>query len=214
MSAQKALPNATKGQFRVLDAIKKHLETHDYSPTVRELCELTGLTSTATVQVHLTGLEKAGYISRPSGKSRSIELLCDPGSGARAPVGDAQMVPLVGFVGAGTGVLAEENIEEILSIPKELAPTGELFVLKVRGDSMCEAAILHGDLVVVRSQPDAEIGDIVVASIGDEEATVKHLAKKGAEVILEPANSELEPIHLHGSEVAIYGKVVSVMRRI
>ena len=138
----------------------------------------------------------------------------DPSSKAALPTGRSRSVPLVGTVAAGTGVLAQENVEELYTLPEEFAGSGETFMLKVRGDSMIEAGILDGDYVVVRHQPDADDGDIVVAGIPDDEATVKILRRQGATVILVPANSAMAPIELPGEEVTIYGRVISVLRRL
>jgi repressor LexA len=123
-------------------------------------------------------------------------------------------VPLVGDVAAGTGVLAQENVEELYPLPEDFTGTGSLFMLKVRGDSMVGAGIVDGDFVVVRQQPDAERGDIVVAGIPDEEATVKHFSLRDGVVVLTPANDSLSPMEFDPSEVTIYGKVVTVLRRL
>ena len=129
-------------------------------------------------------------------------------------MGRSRSVPLVGTVAAGTGVLAQENVEELYALPEEFAGTGDTFMLKVRGDSMIGAGILDGDYVVVRHQPDANDGEIVVAGISEDEATVKTLRRQGNMVILVPANDDMAPIELPGDQVVIYGKVVSVLRRL
>ena len=123
-------------------------------------------------------------------------------------------VPLVGEVAAGTGVLAQENVEELLPLPEDFTGTGTLFMLRVRGDSMIDAGILDGDFVVVRQQPEAETGDVVVAGIPDDEATVKTFSRRGGQVVLTPANPRLTPMVFDPAEVAIYGKVVTVLRRL
>jgi repressor LexA len=123
-------------------------------------------------------------------------------------------VPLIGDVAAGTGVLAHENVEELLPLPEDFTGTGSLFMLRVRGESMIEAGILDGDYVVVRQQPDADNGDIVVAGIPDDEATVKTFSRKGANVVLTPANPAFSPMELDADTVTIYGKVVTVLRRL
>jgi repressor LexA len=138
----------------------------------------------------------------------------DPASGAAIATNPVRSVPLVGAVAAGTGVLATENVEELYSLPEEFTGTGETFMLKVRGDSMINDGILNGDYVVVRHQPTAEDGDIVVAGIPDEQATVKRLRRQGATVILIPANDAMAPIELPGEDVTIYGRVISVLRRL
>jgi repressor LexA len=121
---------------------------------------------------------------------------------------------LVGDVAAGTGVLASENVEELLPLPEDFTGTGSLFMLRVRGDSMIEAGILDGDYVVVRQQPDAENGDVVVAGIPGDEATVKTFARRRGRVVLTPANPTMEPIELDPADVTVYGKVVTVLRRL
>jgi repressor LexA len=123
-------------------------------------------------------------------------------------------VPLVGDVAAGADVLAQENVEELLPLPEDFTGTGTLFMLRVRGDSMIDAGIFEGDFVVVRAQPDAEKGDIVVAGLPGEEATVKRWSRKGSKVVLVPANPRLEPMELDPADVTVYGKVVTVLRRI
>jgi len=123
-------------------------------------------------------------------------------------------VPVVGDVAAGTDVLAQENIEETLPVPADLTGDGDLFILRVRGDSMIEAGILDGDLVVARSQPTAEKGDVVVAGIPGDEATVKTYNRRGQTIVLEPANARLSPMEFPPDEVTIFGKVVTVMRRL
>jgi repressor LexA len=159
-------------------------------------------------------LQREGYLRRDPTKPRAIEVRYDPASKAALPTGRVRHVPLVGDVAAGTGVLATENVTELLAAPEELTGSGSMFALRVRGDSMIGDGIFDGDLVVVREQPDAEIGDMVVAGIPGEEATVKRFARKGATIVLEPANERFQPIELNSSEVTVYGKVVSVMRRL
>ena len=123
-------------------------------------------------------------------------------------------IPLIGDVAAGTGVLAHENVEELLPLPEDFTGTGSLFMLRVRGESMIEAGILDGDYVVVRQQPDADNGDIVVAGIPDDEATVKTFSRKGGRVVLTPANPVFSPMTFDPAEVTIYGRVVTVLRRL
>ena len=134
------------------------------------------------------------------------------GRRARAPAGPP--VPLVGDVAAGTDVLAQENVEELLPLPADFTGDGELFMLRVRGDSMIEAGILDGDFVVARAQETADNGDVVVAGIPGEEATVKTYRAKGAKVVLVPANARLEPMVFDAADVTVYGKVVTVLRRL
>ena len=138
----------------------------------------------------------------------------DPSSGAPVESRPVRHVPLVGDVAAGTNVLAQENVEELLPLPEDFTGTGSLFMLRVRGDSMVDAGILSGDFVVVRQQEQADPGDVVVAGIPGDEATVKTYRRRGAKVVLEPANPRLQPMSFRADEVNVYGKVVTVLRRL
>ena len=198
----------------ILDFIADEQSRRGYPPSVREIGEAVGLTSSSTVHAHLATLQKLGYLRRDPTKPRAIEVRYDPESGASAARRPARHVPLVGDVAAGVNVLAQENIEDLVPLPEDFTGTGSVFMLRVRGDSMVEAGILNGDYVVVRQQPTAEKGDIVVAGIPGEEATVKRFAKRGAKVVLNPANARLEPMVFDAADVQIFGKVVSVLRRL
>jgi repressor LexA len=198
----------------ILLYITECLSDRGYPPSVREIGEAVGLTSSSTVHAHLSVLQREGYLRRDPTKPRAIEVRYDPASKAALPTGRVRQVPLVGDVAAGTGVLASENVTELLAVPEELTGSGQLFALRVRGDSMIEAGIFDKDLVVVRQQPDAENGDVVVAGVPGDEATVKRYSRRGGWVVLTPANERLEPIELNPNDVTIYGKVVSVMRRL
>jgi repressor LexA len=198
----------------ILDFIASQLRDRGYPPSVREIGEAVGLTSSSTVHSHLATLQRQGYLRRDPAKPRAIEVRYDPSSGTAMPSRPVRHVPLVGRVAAGTDVLAEENLEELLPLPQDFTGEGQLFMLEVRGDSMICAGILDGDHVVVRQQPTAERGDIVVAGIPGEEATVKTLGKRGRRVLLEPANPDYETIELDADEVTLYGKVVTVLRRV
>ena len=199
----------------ILEFIESQLRDRGFPPSVREIGEAVGLTSSSTVHAHLATLQRQGYLRRDPTKPRAIEVRWDPSSGAhsidRRPV---RHVPLVGDVAAGTDVLAQENVEEVFPLPEDFTGAGQLFMLRVRGDSMIEAGILDGDHVVVRQQPQADKGDVVVAGIPGDEATVKTYARKGGKVVLVPSNSRLQPIELDPSDVTIYGKVVTVLRRL
>jgi repressor LexA len=209
------MADAVTGKRReILDFIATKLQEHGYPPSVREIGEAVGLASPSTVHNHLSILEHQGYVHRDPTKPRALEVRWEPGSGAALPPGASRQVPLVGEVAAGTNVLAEENIEELLPLPLDFTGTGTLFMLRVRGDSMIDAAILDGDYIVVRQQPTAERGDIVVAGIPGGEATVKTYSRRGNKVVLRPANPRLEPMEFEAGEVAIYGKVVTVLRRL
>jgi repressor LexA len=198
----------------ILDFIAAQLRERGYPPSVREIGEAVGLTSSSTVHAHLTTLQKQGYLRRDPTKPRAIEVRYDATSGAAIERRHARYVPLVGDVAAGTDVLAQERVEELLPLPEDFTGDGQLFMLRVRGDSMIDAGILDGDFVVVRQQPEANRGDIVVAGIPGEEATVKTYNRKGAKVVLVPSNARLEPMVLDPADVTIFGKVVTVLRRL
>ncbi len=198
----------------ILEFIGTCLRERGYPPSVREIGQAVGLASSATVHSHLAVLQKEGFLQRDPTKPRAMTVSFDPASGAAIAKLPTRTVPLVGTVAAGTGVLAQENVEDLYSLPEEFTGKGETFMLKVRGDSMIGAGILDGDYVVVRHQPTAEDGDIVVAGIPDEEATVKRLRRQGASVILIPANDSMAPLEFSADEVTIFGKVISVLRRL
>ncbi len=204
----------TPRQQQILKFIDQQIGNRGYPPSVREIGEAVGLTSPSTVHSHLATLQDRGFIRRDPSKPRALEVCLDPLTGAAVERGAVRHVPLVGDVAAGTGVMAEMNVEESLPLPAEFTGDGELFMLRVRGDSMVDAGILDGDHVVARVQPTADRGDLVVAGIDDEEATVKSFDRDGDVVILNPANGAHEPIHRPSSEVRIYGRVVTVLRRI
>lgn len=198
----------------ILEYIAEHLRDRGYPPSVREIGEAVGLTSSSTVHAHLATLQRQGFLRRDPTKPRAIEVRYDPASGAAIDKRPVQHVPLVGDVAAGTDVLAEENVEELLPLPADFTGEGQLFMLRVRGDSMIDAGILDGDYVVARQDNEARKGDIVVAGIPDGEATVKTFSRKGGKVVLLPANERLAPIELDPRDVTIYGKVVTVLRRL
>ena len=208
----------TKRQKAVLDNIEKHIREKGYGPTVREICSDLGLCSPSTVHVHLKTLEQKGYIVRDPLKSRSISLSPEYSdskveiTNVIAPSFSKVVdVPLVGNVAAGEPILAEENITDTLTLPTDIVGDAPSFMLSVRGESMIEAGINDGDFVVVKEQPVANNGDIVVAIIEDG-ATVKRFYKEKGHVRLQPENSSMEPIIV--SECIIAGKVVAVFRRI
>lgn len=204
----------SKRQQQILEFIDAETRQRGYPPSVREIGTAVGLTSPSTVHSHLTTLQDRGFLHRDPSKPRAIEVRFDPVSGApveRAPICH---VPLVGDVAAGADVLAHENIEESLPLPAEFTGDGELFMLRVRGDSMIEAGILDGDHVVVRSQPSADQGDLVVAGIQGDEGTVKRFRTEGETVVLVPANPSFSEERYPADEVTVFGKVVTVLRRI
>lgn len=204
----------TARQREVLDCVIDSVSERGYPPSVREIGTAVGLTSPSTVHSHLATLQRLGYLTRDATKPRAIEIHTDgkPDVAERRPV---RHVPLVGSVAAGTGVIAQEQIEELLPLPQDLTGDGELFMLTVRGDSMIDAGIFDGDYVVARQQSTGERGDTVVAGIPGEEATIKTLTARSAKgTTLTPANSTMEPMRFGPDEVAIYGRVVTVLRKL
>ncbi len=207
--------NELTGKRReILDFIAAHQRERGYPPSVREIGEAVGLTSSSTVHTHLTTLQRQGFLRRDPTKPRAIEVRYDAMSGAAIERRPTRHVPLVGEVAAGTDVLAQENVEELLPLPEDFTGDGQLFMLRVRGESMINAGILNGDFVVVRQQAEAEKGDVVVAGIPGDEATVKTYGRKGSKVVLNPANPTMSPMVFDPKDVHIYGKVVTVMRRL
>lgn len=207
----------TKRQQAVLDCIEECIREKGYGPTVREICSHLGLSSPSTVHVHLKALEDKGLIKRDPMKSRSITLAHPKDeslevSNVIAPsFGRAVEVPLVGNVAAGSPILAEENITDTMTLPTDIVGDAPSFMLSVRGDSMIEAGINDGDYVVVKEQPVANNGDIVVALI-DDGATVKRFYRENDHIRLQPENSSMDPIVTRDCSIA--GKVVAVFRRI
>ena len=189
-------------QARILAYIEQEIRTRGYAPSVREIGEAVGLKSTSTVHGHLTRMEKKGLLRRDAMKPRAIGL-----SAAFSPFFDENAslreIPVVGRVAAGTPILAEENIEETMTLPEEMVGSGELFILRVRGESMIQAGIMN-------RQMNANNGEIVVAMI-DDEATVKRFYKENGHIRLQPENDAMEPIIV--PEVMILGKVVSLIRK-
>jgi repressor LexA len=207
-------PVLTEKRREILNFIEVQQRERGYPPSVREICEAVGLTSTSTVHSHLATLQKQGFLRRDPTKPRAIEVRYDPMSGAAVERRPICHVPLVGDVAAGVNVIAQENVEELYPLPEDFTGTGPLFMLRVRGDSMIEAGIFDGDHVVVRQQLEANKGDIVVAGIPGEEATVKAYSRRGSKVVLTPANAKMAPMEFDPSSVQIYGKVVTVLRRL
>jgi len=204
----------TDRQMEVLRFIERTVGDRGYPPSVREIGTAVGLTSPSTVHTHLETLQRLGYLRKDPSKPRAIEVRWDPVSGSMGERRPVRHVPLVGDVAAGTGVLAHQAVEELVPLPADFTGDGDLFMLRVRGDSMIEAGIFDGDFVVVRAQPTADMGDIVVAGIPGEEATVKSFSASGGQVTLTPHNARLSPMVFSPDEVAIYGKVVTVMRKL
>jgi repressor LexA len=209
-----ANPPLTVRQRQILDCIEATMRERGYPPSVREIGEAVGLTSPSTVHNHLATLQKRGYLHRDPSKPRAIEVRYDSMSGGVVERGQVRHVPIVGDVAAGTDVLAAENITESMPVPADLTGEGELFMLRVRGDSMVDVGILDGDFVIAVQQPTANSGEIIVAGIPGDEATVKTFRSDGDRVTLVPANQTMEPMEFPADEVTIYGRVVTVMRRL
>ncbi|GAW91477.1 transcriptional repressor LexA [Calderihabitans maritimus] len=197
----------SRRQLAILEFIKEEIRKKGYPPSVREIGQAVGLSSSSTVHSHLAQLEKKGYIRRDPTKPRAIEVL----DRSRETQKETVNVPLVGRVAAGQPILAEENIEDTFPLPLEFARSEEVFFLRVKGDSMIEAGIFEGDYLLVRRQNTAQNGDIVVALV-DDEATVKRFYKEKGYVKLQPENQYMEPIIT--ANVTIVGKVIGLFRKI
>lgn len=203
----------TKRQERILQVITETIAARGYPPTVREIGEATGLASPSSVAHQLATLERKGYIRRDPRSPRAVEILQPEATQPpqdQSP-SDTAMVPVLGRIAAGGPILAEQVVEAVFPLPRDLVGQGDLFLLRVVGDSMIEAAICDGDWVVIRRQPDAENGEIVAALL-DDEATVKTLRRRDGKVWLLPANPAYQPID--GSQCRILGKAVAVLRRL
>ena len=202
-------------QHEILEFVNRHVDAHGYPPTVREIGQAVGLTSPSTVHAHLARLESAGLIRRDRTKPRALEVMDggrrDRGATAVADVRRSNVLPLVGDVAAGTGLVADEQIEDMVTVPDQLCSDAD-FLLTVKGDSMVDAGILDGDFVVVRRQQDARNGEIVVALMGDEDATVKRFFREKGRVRLQPENSSMEP--MYPDQVQVLGVVRAVLRRL
>jgi repressor LexA len=206
-------------QMAILEVIQQSISRYGYPPSMREIGDAVGLKSLSSVTHQLNQLELSGYLRRDAGKTRALEVLIDipSATATESPVdttpamGDAALVPLVGQIAAGVPITAEQQVEEIFPLPRRLVGKGDLFMLKVQGESMIDAAICNGDWVVVRSQSDAENGDIVAAML-DGEATVKTFRQRDGHTWLLPRNSAFEPIL--GDEAVVLGKVVAVLRAV
>ncbi|WP_370466895.1 transcriptional repressor LexA [Streptacidiphilus sp. PB12-B1b] len=205
----------TERQRRVIEVIRDSVQRRGYPPSMREIGQAVGLSSTSSVAHQLMALERKGFLRRDPHRPRAYEVR---GMDVVRPVPESttgrpatSYVPLIGRIAAGGPILAEQSVEDVFPLPRQLVGDGELFVLKVSGDSMVEAAICDGDWVTVRRQPVAENGDIVAAMI-DGEATVKRLKREDGHIWLMPHNAAYEPIP--GDSATILGKVVAVLRRL
>jgi repressor LexA len=203
----------TARQRQVLDFIRSEIHRRGFPPSVREIGEAVGLSSSSTVHSHLAALEAKGLIRRDPSKPRALEVLDYRDTERGVDYESVQVVPLVGQVAAGQPILAAENIESSIPLPSSLAGE-DTFILKVKGESMIEAGILDGDFVVVRQQSTATNGDVVVAMM-NEEATVKRFFREGDRIRLQPENASMEPIYADQHvDFAVLGKVVALFRRI
>ena len=216
-------PALTARQQKILDAIRTEIEQKGYPPSMRQIGDMVGLASLSSVTHQLGRLETMGYIRRDPKLPRAIEVLDENGVGMHGSsssslpelpnfeVGDEDLVPvpLVGRIAAGGPITAEQSVEDVLALPRQLVGSGKLFMLKVKGDSMIDAALCDGDWVVVREQHTADNGDIVAALL-DDEATVKVFRQVDGHTWLMPRNSNYEPIM--GDRATVMGKVVSVLR--
>ena len=201
----------TTRQLKILQAIKAALVTNGYPPSMREIGAAAGLASPASVQYQLQALEKKGFIRRDPTRGRALEVLLPGEASEVAPADNTRMVPLLGQIAAGGPILAEQAVGETFPLPESIVGQGELFMLKVKGDSMIDAAICDGDFVVIRSQKGCEKGEIVAAMI-DGEATVKTFSMKDGHIWLLPANDSFAPID--GDNCEILGKVTAVLRSV
>jgi repressor LexA len=199
---------------QILDFIVTCQRERNFPPTIREIGDHVGLKSPATVANHIDVLKRAGYIEKNPQQPRTLTVHYDRSFSepARSESSSVKYVPLVGDVAAGTGVLAAEDQLEMMPLPEQFAGRGESFMLQVRGDSMIDAGILPGDYVVVTRQATANTGEIVVAGIPGDEATVKRFFPQGQRIVLKPENSTMEPLEFDADDVAVYGRVVSVLR--
>ncbi len=206
----------TGRQQEIWDFLVEYVDGHGYPPTVREIGEKVGLASPSTVHAHLANLERAGLLKRDPTKPRALELVGRRATAAGGGRPDVHKLPLIGEIAAGGPLLAEENIEEYLAVPEPLSRGGAEFLLRVKGESMINAGILDGDIIVVRKQQDARDGEIVVALAGEDEsadeATVKRFFSENGRVRLQPENDALEPIY--AKHVQILGKVIGVFRQL
>jgi len=198
----------TKRQKEILIFVQRYSDAHGYPPSVREIGQALGLTSSSTVHSHLSALEKKGFLRRDPSKPRALEILRDERD---VPAKKVVSIPVVGGVTAGLPILAQQNIEDYFPLPQEFVRSDDCFILRVRGDSMIDAGIFDGDMLVVRRQPTAKDRDIVVARIEDE-ATVKRFFREDGRIRLQPENQRMEPIYAR--DIAIEGVALAVIHRL
>jgi repressor LexA len=203
-------------QREILEFVNSHVDQHGYPPTVREIGGAVGLTSPSTVHAHLARLESAGLIRRDPTKPRALEVIEGGRSRERSAVvvespARTNVLPLMGDVAAGAGLVADQQVEDMVAVPDQLCADAD-FLLTVKGESMINAGILPGDFVVVRKQDDARNGEIVVALVGDEDATVKRFFRESGRVRLQPENDDMDA--MYPEQVRILGTVRAVLRRL
>ncbi|GAA2797087.1 transcriptional repressor LexA [Saccharopolyspora taberi] len=198
-------------QQRILVAIRDWVVRHGYAPSTRQIGDAVGLRSSSSVSKHLASLEAKGFLHRSPTVSRPIDVRAFLRSAAPEPAADSVPVPVVGDIAAGTPIAADEHVDDVLTLPRGITGRGNVFGLRVRGDSMVDAAICDGDIVVVRQQSEAHSGQIVAAMI-DDEATVKVYRRRNGHVFLEPRNPDYEVID--GDHAVVLGTVVSVLRSV
>ena len=203
------MDDLTPRQMQILQYIRREVKAKNYPPSVREIGEAVGLSSSSTVHAHLAKLESKGYIRRDPSKPRALELMDNDPPPSIVP--DVMSVPVLGQVTAGEPILAEQNIEDYFPLPKSMVHQDSVFLLKVRGDSMINAGIMDGDLVIVRQQTTASNSEIIVAML-DGEATVKRFYKEKDHIRLQPENDLYEP--LRSPDITVVGKVIGVFRHI
>jgi len=197
---------------QILEYIVTCQRERNFPPTIREIGDHVGLKSPATVANHIEVLKRAGYIEKNAQQPRTLTVRLDPSADAANGGSTVRYVPLVGDVAAGVGVFATESSSDTMALPEQFAGRGESFMLRVRGESMIEAGILPGDYVVVQRQATANAGEIVVAGIPGDEATVKRFFPQGRRVVLKAENATMQPLEFDADDVTIFGRVVSVLR--
>ena len=198
-------------QKRILEFILATVQGRGYPPSVREIADAVGLASPSTVHAHLEALQKKGYLRKDATKPRAIQISYAPGMGPAESTDGVRHVPLLGRIAAGAPIQALEEVEDVLPLPASIVGDGTFFMLRVKGDSMHDAGIHDGDMVVIRKQDDATSGSIVAALLEDE-ATVKTLVRNGTKTILRPENPAFEPIEVDGENSRILGQVVALLR--
>lgn len=205
----------TNRQQRILEMIRETVVQRGYPPSVREIGEAVGLRSPSSVHSQLASLQRSGYLRKDASRPRAIEVHFDPDTELTIPASATKHVPLLGEIAAGAPLLAEERVEQLFPLPRDLVGEGTLFALRVRGESMLDAGILPGDMIVVRQQPTVEQGEMCAAMI-DGEATVKFFRRtRSGEIFLDPANEGYEPIPVQpDQDGVILGKVVAVLRSV